>query len=114
MIDIQKIQKMSETAKPLEGKKTGTGYTPYKIAKIINQVLTAMGHEGLAKVTGPMIYGYSRKGLINGTPVPAFEDHGVYTEDEVMTFVAKWVKRETANLPKKVEEIKTETVEVKK
>lgn len=72
------------------------GYTPYAIAKALNEVLKGFGVEPERFVAPQMLYQYSKNGRINGTKA---EKGGAvrYTQDEVESFIAKFVARNFAN-----------------
>jgi hypothetical protein len=62
-------------------------FTPYQIHSVVNKVLEALGTE--YRVRPQMMYNYDRNGLI----VKGAKDQKRYTEDEVASFVIRFVER---------------------
>lgn len=67
----------------------GNSLTPYRITQILQDVLGKYGLSGKVKVSPQMIYNYSRNGRING-----IKGSHRYSYEDVMKFVAKFVKRQ--------------------
>ena len=88
MIDIAKIVELSEEIVLDETELSGT--TCFGIAKVINATLAAMDYSGLP-VQPQQIYNANKNGTINGTKKAMR-----YTDDEVMTYVAKFVRKLTS------------------
>lgn len=88
MIDVDALAlKVAEVELDEVGTEEADGMSPYGVAKVVNQVLRAVGSTR-ADVTPQMMYQYAKSGRINGV-----KGAKRFTEDEVETFVARWVAK---------------------
>jgi hypothetical protein len=87
-INISKIAELVETVELTEDdlRQNESGYTGFAIATIINKTLVELGAAD-QQIPPQMMYGYIRNGRINGV-----KKQMRYSEQEVETFVAKFVK----------------------
>lgn len=65
-----------------------TDYTPYAIAKLINQVFQATSTD--KEIPPQMMYIYASKGMLAGK---ASKGRKIYTSEEVYTFVTKYTSK---------------------
>lgn len=85
MIEISRIVELSETIET-ETDEATDGTTPYGVAKIVNDVFVAIGST--CRIASQMMYQYAKAGRINGV-----KNAKRFTDEEVETFVAKFVAR---------------------
>ena len=65
-------------------------YTPYGVAKLLNDTFTANGID--RTVPPQMIYNYTKNGMINGTKYP--KTAGVtFDEDTVKAWIIKYIEK---------------------
>lgn len=92
----EQIRAQAATAEPLKSASKGDGYTPYAIGTLINETLKELGYEG-KPVQPQRMYNYAKSGQINGVKRENGSDER-YTEAEAIAFVARFLKRNHADL----------------
>jgi hypothetical protein len=94
-VSIDRIVELSETVKVDE---ETTGYTGYGIAKVINDTFKALGSD--VTVTPQHVYNDATNGKVNGV-----KGAKRFTDDEVETYVAKFVASRVRNTTNTVAEL---------